>query len=236
MKKRVFKAFVFILALTVFVLLPACSDDRGDVVSLAFVEGSFKETYVMDEALDLTSAYILVTYENGSVERVQVTESMVSGFSSAVQTASGRLTVTYGGQSIIWMYRVTGTGNVQTPFRLSISATDAAGVYEIAAGGVDMVSPGVYAFAFDISVGTGMSLGGECLLLAEGFSFTSRLSEDGRNLGIVMWSADGATPLAGNGAVCSFTVSGTGSVTIQNASVSDGTADYTVPQHTYTIA
>ena len=51
-------ALILILILTA---VAGCTREKGEVVSLAFVEGAFKEIYASDEALDLSNAYILVT-------------------------------------------------------------------------------------------------------------------------------------------------------------------------------
>lgn len=228
-------ALILILILTAAI---GCTRERGEVVSLAFVEGAFKEVYSADEALDLSNAYILVTYADGSVERVKVTSGMVSGFSSAVATSSGKLTVSYGGKSIDWLYRVTGSGGIQTTFRLKIGYTsgETSGTVTVSAEGVNGSANGIYAVAFDLVIGSGLGIteGGVTNAVP---GFKSAINADGTNLRIVLWSSDGVTSLTEGATLISFGISGAkGTLTIQNASVSDGVSDYTVPAVSYTIA
>ena len=67
-----------------------------------------KTSYEPGEALDLTGAYIIVTYDNGRTEKIPVTEeneditvSFVGGGSDASMTeGSKQLVITYKGQTL----------------------------------------------------------------------------------------------------------------------------------------
>lgn len=231
---------VAVAALVLIVILTAvagCTRGKGEVVSLAFVEGAFKEIYASDESLDLSNAYILVTYADGSVERVKVTADMVSGFSSAVATSSGKMTISYGGKSIDWIYRVTGSGGIQTTFRLKFGYTpgESFGSVTVSAEGVSGSSNGIYAVAFDLVLGSGIAIA-ESGITCGVSGFKSAVNADGSNIRIVLWSADGVTSLNEGATLVLFGISGSkGTLTVQNASVSDGVSDYTVPATSYTI-
>ena len=182
-------------------------------------------------------AKLTITYADGSVERVKVTADMVSGFSSAVATSSGKMTISYGGKSIDWIYRVTGSGGIQTTFRLKIGYTpgESFGSVTVSAEGVSGSSNGIYAVAFDLVLGSGIAIA-EGGITCGVSGFKSAVNADGSNIRIVLWSADGVTSLNEGATLVLFGISGSkGTLTVQNASVSDGVSDYTVPATSYAI-
>lgn len=235
-RKLGFAIMIAVLVIVTVFSAAGCRDKKGSVVKLDFAEGAFKETYSVDETLDLTNSYILATYEDGSVSRVRITPEMVSGFSSAVATSSGKLSVSYGGQSIVWLYTVKGSGGVQTSFRLKPVAVKsaAANEYTVYVNAEGIGANGIYAVAFDVAL-VSLASEGACEVSAEGWNISVNVT-DSANFRVVMWSADGYASVAEGATLVSFKVTGTkGAVSVQNASVSDGTADYTVPGATYTI-
>ena len=62
------------------------------------ISGTPKTDYKVGDSIDLAGLAVVVTYENGTTETVDVTASMVSGFDTA-SAGTRTVTITYGGQS-----------------------------------------------------------------------------------------------------------------------------------------
>ena len=105
----------------------------------------------------------------------------------------------------------------------------------VSAEGVSGSSNGIYAVAFDLVLGSGIAIA-EGGITCGVSGFKSAVNADGSNIRIVLWSADGVTSLNEGATLVLFGISGSkGTLTVQNASVSDGVSDYTVPATSYTI-
>lgn len=242
MKNKILKAAAFALAVvTALTVLAACAQpSEKTVAKIEIVDGSFKESYVLDEKPDLTNSRILVTYADGSTKIVPITSDMISGLNTSVSAVNATLTVTYGGVSTQFNYRVISAEGVRTSFRLGLSAegTGAQRTLTVAASGVQGVEKGVYAIAFDIAATGGVTVPGEISILYTGNWKFSVKRNSSTSLRVVLYSSGGAEALSGDCDLISLpaTVSGaSGTVSIQSASISDGTEDFTVPYSSLTL-
>lgn len=242
MKNRITKVAAFALAVVMaLTLLVACvQNTEKTVVKIEIVDGSFKESYVLDEKPDLSGARILVTYADGSTKIVPITSAMISGLNTSASAVNATLTVTYGGVSTQFNYRVISAEGVRTSFRLKLSAegTGAQRTLTVAASGVQGVKKGVYAIAFDIAATGGATVPGEISILYTGNWKFSVKRNSSTSLRVVLYSSSGAEALNGDCNLISLpvTVSGaSGTVSIQSASISDGAEDFTVPASSLTL-
>ena len=241
MFKRLFKIAVilFVVSALSVCALSACNKEK-EVSSLQIVQGSFKESYALDEGLNLQNSKILVTYTDGSTANVAITEGMVSGFDTTKTTSGTTLTVSYNGKSVNFIYKVTNSIAIETSFRYGLEvqqSTEHTGFdISIRAKNADRVENGVYAMRFTISTTGGIVLSDLTLGLQEGFDM-SVYSVSVNSAVIVIYSSDGYKPVPNDGIILKLKASKPGqlsTVTIQNASISDGQADYVVPAVTYT--
>ena len=232
----ILKAAVFMLALiTALTLLAACVENTEKAVSkIEIVDGSFKESYALDEKPDYTNAKILVTYADGTTKFVPVTPDMVSGLDTSASSVNATLTVTYQGVSTQFNYRVISAEGVRTSFRLNLASegSGAQRTLTVSASGVEGVSAGVYAIAFNIAATGGATVPGEISMLYTGNWKITVTRNSATSVRVVLYSLSGAEALSGDCKLVSLpvTVSGTtGTVSIQSASISDGLEDFTVP-------
>ncbi len=240
MRKRVVKALalVFIIALLGVFLLSACKGEKS-VSSIRIVEGSFKESYLLDEKLTLTNAKIAVTYTDGSTENKPITADMVSGFDTSRTTTSAKLTVTYKGASVNFLYKVINSVSIDTSFRLALEVkegTEHAG-YDVSvkASGAETVAEGIYCVRFTVASAT-VTLSNPKLAIKEGYGLHVEKLSVG-SIVLVLYSLDGYTPLE-NGTILTLQSSkpiSTGTLNIQNASMSNGISDFVLPATSITI-
>lgn len=242
MRNKILKTAAFALALVMaLTALVACAQtEEKTVTKIEIVDGSFKESYVLDEIADLSGARIFVTYADGSTQFVPITPDMVSGLNTSASAVNATLTVTYKGVSTQFNYRVISAEGVRTSFRLKLSAegTGSQRTLTVAASGVQGVEKGVYAIAFDIAATGGATVPGEVSILYTGNWKFSVKRNSSTALRVVLYSSDGAEALSGDCDLISLpvTVSGvSGTVNIQSASISDGIEDFTVPTSSLTL-
>lgn len=75
------------------------------VTSITWKSKPAKTTYIIGQPLDLSGAVITATYTGGSVEDIQVTADMVSGYAPN-KTGSQTITVTYAGKTVTFTVTV----------------------------------------------------------------------------------------------------------------------------------
>ncbi len=240
MRKKVIKviALVFIITILCVFLLSACKGEKT-VSSIRIVEGSFKESYLLDERLTLTNAKIAVTYADGSTENKAITADMVSGFDTSKTTTSAKLTVTYKGASVNFLYKVINSVSIDTSFRLTLEVkegTEHAG-YDVSvkATGAETVEEGIYCVRFTVASAT-VTLSNPKLAVKEGYALHVEKLSAG-SMVFVLYSEDGHTPLE-NGVVVTLQATkpiSTGTLNIQNASMSNGVSDFVLPATSLTI-
>lgn len=242
MRKRIFKVtaiLLLVLALSA-VALSACNDEKT-VSSIQIVQGSFKESYALDEALNLQNAKILVTYSDGKTANVPITESMVSGFDTSKTTMSATLTVIYKDKSANFVYKVTNTVSVETSFRYSLEikdGTEHSGLdVSVKTKNVKKVENGVYAMRFTVSTTGGIVLS-DLKLALDGKFAMSVYSVSVNSAVVVIYSSDGYEPVPDESVILKLKAtkpSEKGTINIQNASISDGEADFVVPAVSYKL-
>ena len=90
MRNKILKTAAFALALVMaLTALVACAQtEEKTVTKIEIVDGSFKESYVLDEIADLSGARIFVTYADGSTQFVPITPDMVSGLNTVNTTGT----------------------------------------------------------------------------------------------------------------------------------------------------
>lgn len=91
------KRIAMIVAIGVFLILPvfASGTEEGRTITdISVSEGYEKLQYLIGEELDISGLYIDITYSDGNLEKVKVTQDMVSGFSNSALGAK-LLTIMY---------------------------------------------------------------------------------------------------------------------------------------------
>lgn len=244
MNKKIFKKVVLLIlaCLISLAVLSACSGEKeGSVSGIQIVEGAFKEIYTLDEKLDLTNAKILVTYTDGSSKKIGITKEMVSGFDTSTTTTGRTITIAYKGKETTFIYKVQNTISVETSFRFTLGATiyENLTAYKVEVGGknVGSVEEGIYAMRFTIAGTKGVDFRNPQLQLDERFQMqVYDVSQN--NKVIVIYSVNGYDALPSDAPI--LTIEATkpavsGSIIVQNASISDGNQDYVIPQVTCEI-
>lgn len=244
MRKNIFKVatlLLLVLSLSLFILTACNKGDEGKTVSsIQIVQGAFKESYTLDEKLNLENAKILVSYKDGSTGNVVITSDMISGFDSSKTTTAGVLTVTYKGVSVNFTYSVTNAIAIETAFRYALSAVEREqGGYELTVkgGNASSVTEGVYAMRFTISTTGGIVISEINTPKPEKFGI-SIYSHSVSSAVIVVYSLNGYESVEDNEEIITFKATkptNKGTINIQNASISNGVTDFVVPASTYTI-
>ena len=244
MRKNIFKLatlVLLVLSLSLFMLTACNKGDEGKVVSsIQIIQGSFKESYTLDEKLNLENAKILVSYKDGSTGNVAITSDMISGFDSSKTTTAGVLTVTYKGSSVNFTYAVTNAIAIETAFRYALSAVESEqGGYNLTVKGVgaSSVVEGVYAMRFTISTTGGIAISEIATPKPEKFG-VSVYSPSVSSAVIVVYSLNGYESVTDNEAIITLKATkptDKGTINIQNASISNGMTDFVVPASTYTL-
>ncbi|MBQ8177890.1 MAG: bacterial Ig-like domain-containing protein [Clostridia bacterium] len=240
MSKRVLKALILTLLICVFSLcaLASCVSSEKQVSSIQIVQGSFKESYNLDEGLNLTNAKILVTYLDGTSENVSVTQGMVSGFDTSKTTTGATLTITYREVSVNFIYKVANAVSIDTSFRYQFEVTDGgASSLDVAVKAINAskVEGGVYAMRFTVSTTGGIALS-DFKVINDKFSMEYYQSSVS-SVVFVVYSIDGYEPVVDNSTIITLKAtkpSVLGTLNVQNASISDGEQDFVVPAITYT--
>ena len=240
------KTVVLILSIAIVLLstlvVAGCEPDPVEGVrGIELEDGALKEVYRVDETIDYSNAYLLVTYTGGRVQRVQITPNMVSGFSTDIPSNQSTMTVSFAGYSVEWIYRVIGSSEAANSFRLNVSVSEDNTVSVSASGTENFTALGVM---FEV-VMTGMSLNynesdpeSAVEVAAEGM-YCSVIGTGGASFKTVLWAKDGRTPMT-DGVILTFKIRKKGTekaiLTLQKATVSDGAGDYSVPQSTIEIS
>lgn len=239
MSKKVFRVLMLSLLICALCLcmLVSCTKTERQVSSIQIVKGAFKESYALDESLDLTNSKILVTYVDGETENVNITLGMVSGFDTSKTTTGATLTVTYRGQSTNFIYKVTNAVSIDTSFRYQFEVVDGGASLDVSvkAKNVSMVANGVYAMRFTVSTTGGIALS-EIKVASDKFGLECYQSSVSSAV-IVVYSLNGYDSIEDNATIVTLKATKPailGTLNIQNASMSDGEQDYVVPAITYT--
>ena len=227
------------LFFVLFLLLSAlCGCSKRTLNSVEIKKNSFKTTYEVDEALDLTGAYVLLTYSGDDKEEIPVTEEMVQGFDTAT-TGVKTLTVVYKGvESEPFSYRVYNPENasreVLTRARLLLYA-DPGNEYidytvRLNAAGLP-VTAASFTLTSEQSLGVDADLG-NATAVSDSWSATwsAKLASDGKKLRIVVFYEDGRTFTDGS-VMIRLRINGgdNRSVRLANITVTDGEKDYYLP-------
>ena len=239
---KVITLMLLVLCLSLFILTACQGGNEGKAVSsIQIIQGSFKENYLLDESLKLENAKILVTYVDGSTANVAITMDMVSGFDTSKTTTSGVLTVTYKGAKVNFSYTVTNSISIETSFRYHLAhlESEQAKGYDLSvkAHKASTVVDGVYAMRFTLSTTGGMTISDFALQNTEKYGMQT-YSVSVTSAVVVVYSLNGYETVEDNETIITFKAtkpSGTGTINIQNASISNGTTDFVVPATTYTF-
>ena len=231
MKSRVIISTLIIALLLSVCVLTACSNPIGrEVEKIAIINGSFKETYNLDEEVDLKNAKIRVTYTDGTGENIAITKDMISGLSTAICTNSATLTVTYKEKTATFIYKVVSDRNIETAVRLNASWISEDNEYvSVTASGV--VDAGVSAMAFTLTANEAVSFTSATLALSSKWGIQYSLINS-RNVTVVIYAKNGYDTLSVDGEICRINaVKGMGNATIylQSASFSNGEKDFIIP-------
>ena len=228
--KAIISVLIIVLLLSVCVLV-ACSNPIGrEVEKIAIINGSFKDTYYLDEEVDLKNAKIRVTYTDGTGENIPITKDMISGLSTAICTNSATLTVTYKERTATFIYKVVSDRNIETAVRLNASwvSGDSECVVVTASGVVDA---GVSAMAFTLTANEAVNFSSVTLSLSNKWGIQYSVINS-RNVSVVIYAKNGYDTLSADGEICRINaVKGMGNATIylQSASFSNGEKDYIIP-------
>ncbi len=227
---------LFALAVT---LLAGCSSTT--VSSIAIAQGSFKEVYALDEVPDYSRAQLVVTYTDGKQANVRITEDMVSGLSTSKTVTGATLTVTYKGFKATFMYRVSGSVNVDTSVRLKTEiaeTVDGRNAVKVKIYGIEQDGIGVYAVKFTLSGVGGVVLDEPTPIGGDVYKTKwTRISDNTVN--VVVYSVTGYDSFTEGAEITCVWATLTlnqGSLNIQSITISDGTRDYVVPGSTIKFA
>ena len=231
MKSRVIISTLIIALLLSVCVLTACSNPIGrEVEKIAIINGSFKETYNLDEEVDLKNAKIRVTYTDGTGENIAITKDMISGLSTAICTNSATLTVTYKEKTATFIYKVVSDRNIETAVRLNASWISEDNEYvSVTASGV--LDANVSAIAFTLTANEAVSFTSATLALSSKWGIQYSLINS-RNVTVVIYAKNGYDTLSVDGEICRINaVKGMGNATIylQSASFSNGEKDFIIP-------
>lgn len=237
MNKKTLKTLVILtlICLLPLLVLSACNKEKT-VASIQIVQGSFKEIYSLDEKLNLTNAKILVTYTDNTTANVSITSSMISGFDTSTTTTGKALTVSYKGKSVNFIYKVQSSIFVETSFRFNIDVVENESKtgYDInvKADKASTVTNGVYALEFNLSASGGTALTEPVLKLGNAFKMEI-YSASVSSMVVVVYSTTGYDTITDGATILSVKAtkpSTLETITVQSASISNGEADFVVPQ------
>ncbi len=234
MKKRLLILTVIFAFLFAF---SACSERK--ITEISLVKNSFPTEYRVDETLDLSGAFLSLVYSNGDPERKEITADMVEGFDTST-TGEKTLWVVYGEHRVSHTYRVYNPENaakeILTTARLSLSAyaNDEYIEYTLRLSMGDLKE--ISAISFTLQSETSLSVNAaksNLTLSSEGSnaSYRCSVSSDGKTLKTVIFETDGQTLMRETGIVARIKINGgtARSVSVKDATVSDGNRNYYLP-------
>lgn len=215
MKKR-FSVFILIAFLILaFVGLAGCTQEHVESVSI--LSGSFQETYELDAKLNLENANVSVRTSKGS-RTVPITLDMVTGFDTS-KVGEHTLTVTYGGKTAEFRYRVTHTLPVYSSVRLTAELNGNALTVR-----VNQPDYPIYALDFTVTIASGTPTV-EAVSNFKKEHVAVYKQENSNRVRIVMV---GTSPIEKECVVATVRGNFT-SATIENALFSDGNQEYIIP-------
>ena len=234
--KKISKILLFFLVFTLFFALYGCSKRALENVEVK--SNSFKSAYEVDEKLDLTGAYVVLTYSGDNKEEIPLTEDMVQGFDTTT-TGVKTLTVLFRGvESGPISYRVynpeDASREITTRARLVLYADEGAGYidYTVRLSAADLVVKGIeFTLTSERSLGIDEDLS-NLTAVSDSFAATyaAKLSSDGKKLKTVVFYEDGRAFTDGS-VVIRFRVTGGSNREVRLATItlSDGKKDHYLP-------
>lgn len=233
------KAAAAVLILVLLFTFTACGEEPN-VVKIQIIDNSFKTSYKLDEALTLSSAKILVTYNDGTTEVVAVTSDMVTGFDTSVSGNQKTLKVTYKDVSALFTYSVQTSVNVDTAFRMTLSSAAEGDktALTLQTQNVETVEGGIYAFSFEVSF-SNCSFFSVASLAGEGFIIKHKAESN--VLSVLIYSAEGSASITESRGIAKILVtlpsaSAQGRITLYNVKISNGEKDFVrIPTFTLNI-
>lgn len=230
--KTVAIILVLLLSLTLFCGLTACNnEEESEVAIISILDGSFSATYNVGATLDLTNAKLVVTYVNGKVKTVSVTEAMVSGFDTAT-IGEKQMRIIYRTAIATFSYTVVAASEVKTPVRVTAALVteDGKNYVSVSVSGVKAEENGVFAISFEFAY-LGFTAGNIAYSQAESFAYA--VKKETGVIDFVFYSSDGYTAYPADGALFRMPITQIGSgasVTVQNVRISNGKEDKSVPK------
>ncbi|MDR2267417.1 MAG: hypothetical protein LBE09_07560 [Christensenellaceae bacterium] len=229
--KILINILIIAIALTTLV---ACKSKGA--IKLEIAEGSFKQTYDLDEELDLAKAKMRVWYSASSSIEIAINRAMISGFDSHITGESKKMLISYDGATTEVAYNVFSDIDVDTPFRLSAESTSDDKII-IKTKNVERVSEGVWATSFTMYLSGVKFISGDSLA-GSGFDIQCTYSDD--ILKVVLYSL-GEYKVTSSGSLIQLNVEKFANTTIHRVSItnikmSNGISDYQkIPDATINI-
>ena len=228
--RRIISVLIIILLLSACLLVACGNPIPREVEKIAIINGSFKDTYNLDEVVSLKDAKIRVTYTDGTGENIPITQDMISGLSTAICTNSATLTVTYKEKTATFVYKVVSDRNIESAVRLKAEWVEGETNYiSVKASGV--ANSNLAAVSFTCTANNALTLNNATLTLSSKWALQYS-AIDARNVRVVIYSKTGYDTLNTDGEICKINaVKGMGNaeVYLQSASFSNGERDFTIP-------
>lgn len=227
-KKLITVAVALLLCASV---LAACAGKEPEVSKINIVNGSFKESYNLDEQINYDNIQILITYKNDTKKQIKVQKDWITGLDVATTGINKKLIITYQGVSASFIYSVSYKANISTPVRLGIteSGTDSYKVVQLALGNLDKMP--IYAVKIDISL-NGLAFVSKEDNISEDWDVATKATQ--AKLTLFFYSKNGGTRLQ-DGYLTELTLSGQADQLFIEVSVSDGDSDHKAPDVSYKL-
>lgn len=222
------KIFAASLLISVCFCLFACKKAH-EVVSID-TESGFRSLYYLDD--EMTLGNIIVKYSDGKSEKMPCTADMVTDFDAST-TGDKVMTISYGGKSIEFEYKVEYLRSIETSNRLVLKAERKSGNTNLTIEGKFGISDGVKAVKFTIFFPDTNHLTAAALIISNrpgvkcDYSEIDKMATNALNL-VVTSEKSKALP---NGVFLKITVGGNvgAGIKLTNAAYSDGKRDYDLP-------
>ena len=233
MKKHWKAVCVLLLAALIGAVFAGCGQTKlKDIEGIRIVSGSFKENYSLDEAVDLSSAYIVATYVDNTTERIKIQTDWITGLDVST-TGSKTLVIKYRDKQTSFIYSVAYKMSITTPVRLTSERADAGDDKVLVLSLRETERMPVYAVKLEISL-SNLTYAKREDNLPEGWEVAER--REGAALTLLYYNRTGSSPLTAARALTKLYLQGSGGgvVYIQGV-ITDGTADRKTPDLTVTV-
>lgn len=233
MKKHWMTVCVLLLAAMICAVFTGCGQPRQkEIEGIRIVSGSFKENYALDEAVDLSGAYIVATYVDNTTERIKIQPEWVTGFDVST-TGSKTLTVKYRDKQTSFIFNVAYKMSITTPVRLASERADEGQSKVLVLSLRDTERMPVYAVKLEISL-SGVMYEKREDNLPEGWEVAER--REGTTLTLLYYNRTGSAPLTVTRALTKLYLQGSaGGVVYMQTVITDGEADRKAPDLTVTV-